>query len=427
MKKTRFFYEINYFLFVLLGWLLLLGKAVEVNREKDREMTEKRNGYVSEEMEAAKKVVVELSAVENKSAMSDIKEIRVLLMTSGYQSYYHPSVTVKLDGKEYVYTPESEALQKGPLILAGKDGKFAISSIKRQEALPVYQGTLEIRKTDQGLLLINELPLENYLESVVPSEMPASYEMQALMAQAVCARTYAVCQMEEGTLEEYGADVDDSVNYQVYGNCSASDRSSQAVKDTKGQILCQNGKPVTAYYFSTSSGKTSTDEIWGTESSPYLQSVECDFDQQQPWSSWNVEIPWSMLQEKVNGQLSGLQVTKKSESGAVTELLVLTKEEEPQAVQGEYAVRKFLAPEGLTITEKDKSQVTGGSILPSAYFDLEIQEGKNVKIKGRGYGHGVGMSQNAANEMAKEGYTWQEILGYFFKNTSLETWGKQKK
>lgn len=155
---------------MLLGWLLLLGKAVEVNREKDREMTEKRNGYVSEEMEAAKKVVVELSAVENKSAMSDIKEIRVLLMTSGYQSYYHPSVTVKLDGKEYVYTPESEALQKGPLILAGKDGKFAISSIKRQEALPVYQGTLEIRKTDQGLLLINELPLENYLESVVPSE-----------------------------------------------------------------------------------------------------------------------------------------------------------------------------------------------------------------------------------------------------------------
>ena len=140
-----------------------------------------------------------------------------------------------------------------------------------------------------------------------------------------------------------------------------------------------------------------------------------------------MEIPWSMLQEKVNGQLSGLQVTKKSESGAVTELLVLTKEEEPQAVQGEYAVRKFLAPEGLTITEKDKSQVTGGSILPSAYFDLEIQEGKNVKIKGRGYGHGVGMSQNAANEMAKEGYTWQEILGYFFKNTSLETWGKQKK
>lgn len=81
---------------MLLGWLLLLGKAVEVNREKDREMTEKRNGYVSEEMEAAKKVVVELSAVENKSAMSDIKEIRVLLMTSGYQSYYHPSVTVKL-------------------------------------------------------------------------------------------------------------------------------------------------------------------------------------------------------------------------------------------------------------------------------------------------------------------------------------------
>ena len=111
--------------------------------------------------------------------------------------------------------------------------------------------------------------------------------------------TYAWKQMQEGRLSKYGADVDDSVNYQVYQNIAPQQATSEAVRDTEGKILCQNGKPVQAYYFSTSSGVTSTDEIWGAEEpAPYLKSVDCGFDSEEPWSQWETEILWETLERR---------------------------------------------------------------------------------------------------------------------------------
>lgn len=92
--------------------------------------------------------------------------------------------------------------------------------------------------------------------------MPATYEKEALKAQAVCARTYAWKQIQEQRLHELEADVDDTVNFQVYGNMEPQKAATEAVRETEGQILCQNGEAVEAYYFSTSAGVTSTDEIW---------------------------------------------------------------------------------------------------------------------------------------------------------------------
>lgn len=467
MKKTRFFYGIHYFLLVFLGWLLLFYKAVEVNQGRTQEKEEKHNAAekvlgesvsgenVSEEgvpeKNAERKIIPaekflagrawgERLSKKNapKEEMSENKiqqessdpEIRVLLMDSDYQSYYHDSVTVCTDGEEIVYTKEKMEKQQNPVILEAKNGEIQIPSIKRQDNPPSYKGKVEIRFTPKGLLVVNTLPLETYLEKVVPSEMPSSYETAALMAQAVCARTYAVCQMENSTLkEEYDADVDDSVNYQVYGNFNSTARTNQAVRNTRGQILCQNGKPVTAYYFSTSAGVTSTDEIWGVEAeSPYLKSVECTFDQDSPWSSWQVEIPWKNLEESsasfgCEGTLKDLQINKKESSGAVTGMKIMTEKGSIQ-LSGEYDIRCFLSPRDQLITEKDGTAIPGGSLLPSAYFDLKICQGEKVMIRGAGYGHGVGMSQNGANEMAKEGYTWQEILYYFFKNVSIESAGR---
>ena len=85
----------------------------------------------------------------------------------------------------------------------------------------------------------------------MPSEMPSFYPLEALKAQAVCARTYAWKQIKEKKLEAYGADVDDSVNYQVYNNIGREKNTTQAVKETKGRILSQHGEPIEAYYFST--------------------------------------------------------------------------------------------------------------------------------------------------------------------------------
>ena len=355
--------------------------------------------------------------------------IRVLLTTTDFKSRYHESVTVAYNGKKVTCQAE-EMRKKGTVIRipAQKDG-IQILSVNRQSGNPCYFGSIEIIPEKEGLLLVNELTLEKYLTAVVPSEMPSSYNKEALKAQAVCARTYAWKQIQEHRMDEFDADVDDSVSFQVYGNVQLQETSTEAVKETEGQILCQNGEPIEAYYFSTSAGVTSTDEVWGVDkAASYLKSVPCVFDEAEPWSNWKVEIPWEQIAEKAEevtgkeGKLQGLRIIAKSESGAVTGLEVLTDAGDI-TVRNEYEIREFLAPEGCGITENNGTETTGGNLLPSAYFELNYEKEKSISITGKGYGHGVGMSQTGANGMAEQGYDYREILDYFFKNVVLENLG----
>lgn len=355
-------------------------------------------------------------------------EIRVILMNSDYSSYEHERVTGICNGKEFDYTVDSPQLEDDNILLKGDEDGITVTSIDRQCGHPVYYGTLEICKTKDGINLVNELSLEDYLKAVVPSEMPSSYEKQALMAQAVCARTYAWKHIQDPDEEmvSYQADVDDSVNYQVYGNILPQEATDKAVLDTKGRILTQNGEPVQAYYFSTSAGFTSTDEIWGAdEASSYLKSVKCDFDQDSPWRKWTVTIPWENIQKRAQelyggtGRLLSVDAVRKNESGAVVSLQAVT-EGKTFYINGEYSVRQFLSPEGCTIYEKDNEKEQGGRLLPSSYFTLNSSPGTSIEICGGGYGHGVGMSQNGADQMAKQGYSCEEILKYFFKDVDIE-------
>lgn len=429
MRKTRFFLIKQELLLALMGWMLLLNWGVSLSIEKmlneyQKTEGEKESVYPSDETEDSETIRrgnKDTEAVaENSSADS---EIRVLLMDTDYRSYYHPMVEVRINGERVTYSMEDEVFDQKPLVLSESENGIEVLSVQRQEGNPVYQGTLEITRTDQGFLLVNVLPLEEYLEAVVPGEMPSSYHIEALKAQAVCARTYAQKHMEEESLAEYGADVDDSVNYQVYGNILPRESTTQAVKDTEGQVLCQKGELIQAYYFSTSAGVTSTDEIWGSETSSYLKSVECPFDEQEPWAKWEAEFSWERLRQQAEklygaaGELKSVEIVKKNQSNAVTGLRLNLDEE--IILEGEYEIRRFLSPEGTVITGRNGEDVEGGMLLPSAYFTLEQNPGECIIIHGGGYGHGVGMSQTAANQMAKTGYSYQEILMYFFNNVEL--------
>lgn len=422
-------------LLALLAWMTVLNQsAAAYLKQKEADLQqeaeeEPAKAQLSDKTEKAEK---EESAgkPEKEEAAERTEEaenrIRVLLTTSGFQSYFHPSVTILRAGETLSFDPEAiEALGGTKKIPAHENG-ICVASVLRQGKAPVYQGDLEITNTQKGLVLVNEVPLETYLESVVPSEMPAGYEGEALKAQAVCARTYAWKQMQEKKLQEYGADVDDSVNYQVYGNLAPQDTTTAAVKETEGLLLCCQGQPVEAYYFSTSAGATSTDEIWGAEeAAPHLKSVVCEFDSREPWSRWETELPWAALEERAGrkqggGALYSVSVTEKNQSGAVTGLQVAT-EKGFFVLTEEYEIRKFLNPSGCMITERDGQKAEGGELLPSAYFELEMNPGTSVEIRGGGYGHGVGMSQTAANEMAKEGYDFREILDYFFRDIEIKS------
>lgn len=145
-------------------------------------------------------------------------------------------------------------------------GKLYINNLERSSGTPGYRGKLEIRCTEQGLTAVNVLPLEEYLYAVVPSEMPASYPMEALKAQAICARTYAYGRMQHAGYPLYGAHVDDSTSYQVYNNQAEQESAINAVKATCGQIL-RTGAGLTAetFYYSTSCGRGTDAKVWKTE------------------------------------------------------------------------------------------------------------------------------------------------------------------
>lgn len=415
----------------LLACLMLAGEALLIHM-KDESLKDKAQEAMKTN---TKEKIIQTNTKENMIQITQQPatretekvepKIRVLLMDSGYDTYQHTKVSVLIQGKAVSYTAEDLGKPGEIITLDGGDEGITVTSIQRNYGNPTYKGILKIKKAEnqEALYLINELPLETYLEGVVPSEMPSSYHQEALKAQAVCARTYAWKQMEDSCLEKYGADVDDSVNFQVYQNQAQAETTDDAVACTKGQVMTHNGELIQAYYFSTSAGTTSTDQIWGADSAaPYLKSVACRFDQDQPWGSWKVDIPWEKLADSTalynKGKLQGLLVTKKSESGAVTGLTVNT-DLGSFLVEGEYDVRSFLTPAGCQIIQHDGSTTAGGNLLPSAYFTMEQKAGSAVYIRGKGYGHGVGMSQSGADQMAAEGYTWREILEYFFNEIQI--------
>lgn len=209
------------------------------------------------------------------------ENIRVLISVDRTANYQHSQVVLSsedsftstvgtlvkehLPGEELVFDYE-ELKQSGERIVIkpfSESGRIRVKSITRSYGIPQYRGTLEVVAAEEGLLLVNELPLEEYLYSVVPSEMPVSHGEEALKVQAVCARSYAYQQLMANRYARYGAHVDDTVNCQVYNNVAETNSSIFAVKDTYGKVMQYGDSVVTAFYFSTSSGYTSSiEEVW---------------------------------------------------------------------------------------------------------------------------------------------------------------------
>ena len=378
----------------------------------------------------------------------DNPNIRVLLMTNGYRGTVHPEVilTSKSDmklyygektetikaGEKLTIKPDNERFTQGKITIESEK-KITISSLERGYGTPSYSGTLELWSTAEGVVIINELPVETYLCGVVPSEMPASYELEALKAQAVCARSYAYRQMEEYGYPEYEAHVNDSTDYQVYGNSKQQDSTKKAVKETCGETVRYKGEIVTTYYYSTSCGRTTTVEAWGTKLSKknaYLQSVNVcdengDYEKNLPWYEWTATIPVETLSNLIGlntgkdiGTLKSVKVTKRG-PGDIALKIKAVGEKGSVEVETENKIRAALGGSGYKIEKQDGTVVESSKLLPSAFFTIK-KAGDTFVIEGGGYGHGIGMSQNGANEMAKEGKDYKEILKLFYQGTTIE-------
>lgn len=177
--------------------------------------------------------------------------IRVILQNDKNHSYDFSSVTLSgttgytvVAGKKKTHFDASEKqkltaqnVKEHIVVIPDSGGKIRVESVNKQYGHPEYRGIFEIDLVDKALHIINELPLEEYLYSVVPSEMPTEYQKEALKAQAVCARSYAIKQMAGKRLAALGAHVDDSVSFQVYNNLREDAASIAAVNETKGQVV----------------------------------------------------------------------------------------------------------------------------------------------------------------------------------------------
>ena len=215
--------------------------------------------------------------------------IRVLLCTSQYTSKVHSKVSLtsesafKLTAGDSVYTfspgdvvdidAQSTYLAAGQAVISidhDTDARLTVISIQRSCGHPSYRGKLIITRRGDSVSIVNELPLEEYLYGVVPSEMPASYDIEALKAQAVCARCFAYTILNSTKFADYGADLDDSTASQVYMNQPEDIKANQAVDDTKDRLLYYGDEIARTYFYSTSCGVTSdVEDVWGAGITKY--------------------------------------------------------------------------------------------------------------------------------------------------------------
>ncbi len=203
--------------------------------------------------------------------------IRVLLKNTAGGSNYHERVGITVDGEEVgIRADQMTVGERRTYRSENLTDKVTVEMEGSGRADHSYRGAIECVRMEQGIVLINELPLEEYLYAVVPSEMPASYPQEALKAQAVCARTYAYRYILRAGIPELGAHVDDTTAYQVYHNIEENAASTTAVKETDGVLLTYEGEAAGNYYYSTSCGMGTDVVSWqggNGEAVPYLQGV----------------------------------------------------------------------------------------------------------------------------------------------------------
>ena len=266
-----------------------------------------------------------------------------------------------------------------------------------------YKGRIRIMKDEMGLYVINILPFEKYIEGVVSSEIGEEWELEALKAQAVISRTYAAFFKTINTGKNYH--ITSSTLHQLYKGENTDSLVAYAVKATEGEILTYENFPIKAFYHATCEGKTEIpEEVWA-ESYPYLRSVDCN-SKNAPFEQWRRKFTFRKIAESLGiNRLTDINISSYTSTGRVRTL---------EVILGDLNTPNFTKE----INATDFRRLLGYEELPSTHFSL-TKAGKEIVFSGKGYGHGVGLSQWGALEMAKQGNNYTEILTHYYPGTTL--------
>lgn len=347
------------------------------------------------------------SVIIEESLPSDI---RVIIKNGS--SIFYDNIFIKKKSDNILIDVKKKLKEEGTTeySVSDKDGMYLCDE-KGNALGAAYEGEFRILMEEKGLVLINTLPIETYVKYVLPSEMPKYFHEEALKAQAVCARTFAYAHMRNQSYAKYGANLDDSTSFQVYHAAGRYKETDAAVDATKGEVITCAGNLITCYYFSTSAGKTNNMSVWGSETPEYI-SVRISEDTNSPFYKWNAYIDRSDIRE--------VRVLERNESNYVTKLeikyvdetIVLTNENDIRKALGAYLQE--------TVLNNGKIR-TDLSMIPSASFAVIDVKDNMIVLEGRGFGHGIGMSQYGANKMAEEGIGYKDIIEHYFNSVVVKS------
>jgi len=298
---------------------------------------------------------------------------------------------------------------KAKIVVKSSDGRGIWVGQKR------YSGILNIFVLDSEILVINILKIEKYLSSVVGSEMPAKWPLEALKAQAIASRTYALKQKGNSLY-----DIDSTQKNQVYNGLeSITHKTSRAVRSTRSLVLTYKNKLISALFHSSSGGMTeNSQDVWKNEY-PYLSSVK-DFDKNNPKLRWQKKFSSEELQKifpKIGG-IKKIEILNITNTGRVKNVKIVGKYGSDQ-ISG-VDIRKRMNLKSTFMRFKfieDKKYITDND-------NSNIPIEKKLIVLGQGSGHGVGMSQWGARYMASKGQKAERILKHFYKGVRIKPFSK---
>jgi len=269
-----------------------------------------------------------------------------------------------------------------------------------------YRGKFELHNVLGKIYVINILNIEEYLFSVVASEMPSSWNIEALKAQAVAARTYSFYHLLKNKSKNI-FDLDSTTNFQVYNGISAETASSrEAVIKTSGVIMTYNYEPIMAFFHSTSGGKTADDkDVWPGTDLPYLESIECRYGESSPHNQWTTELRIKEIADALSAKYNRIdriqKISFKKNNDRVVEVTIVHNNG------------------SVNLSGNDFRMLFPPQKLKSTYFTAK-RDNNSLLIYGRGWGHGVGMCQWGAKGRGDKGYKYDDILNSYYKGIKIQ-------
>lgn len=328
----------------------------------------------------------------------------------------YEKATIRRDGDDLYVTTQETTFRARALRLVPRDNALINVEVlegKRPQESRRYPGRINLaidRTAAPALMVVNHVLLDEYVACVVSREYGFN-DLEGAKAMAVLARTYV--------LRNVGASSGayDLVDHQLAQKYDGADRLTdaaiEATIETLGEVLTYQGELIEAVYFSSSGGHTAdNDAVWNGKPLPYLRGVPDPYDAASAYAQWRTTVPRNRLlralSERYNMAVAGFHIDRRSRDGRVQTIALVQQNQTARVIRSNEF--RLLVNQHFGITS-----------LKSTLFDVQ-QRGEEYVFEGRGFGHGVGLSQYGALAMSKRGLSYHDILSFYFTGTLVQRW-----